>query len=103
MVVANVLTSARPVIVFCAFVVGFAIQARRRGQSVNEYLWQRNRTTFRNLKPGWWKPHVVFAALGWTVVLVTVGFKLVLVAALPLVLLWVPLWGFVLRSYFRRH
>lgn len=91
-----------PFIVFGAFMVVFAILARRRRQSVNEYLRARNRETFRHLKPGWWKPHVAFALVIWLIVWISSGFKLILLAALPVVLLWVPFWGSIFRWYYRR-
>lgn len=95
--------SPLPFIVFGAFMVVFAILARRRGQSVKDYLRSRNRETFLNLKPGWWKSHVAFAVVIWLVVWIGSGFKLILLVALPVVLLWVPLWGTAFRWYYRRY
>jgi hypothetical protein len=94
--------SPAPFIVFVAFLVLFAVRARRRGQSVNEYLRSRNRETFLNLRPGWWKPHVVFALVVWMVVWISSGFKLIVLVALPLVLVWVPFWGTAIGWYYRR-
>lgn len=95
--------SPAPFIVFGAFMLVFVILARRRGQSVNEYLRSRNRQTFLNLRPGWWKPHVAFGLAIWAVVWISSGFKLILLVALPLVLAWVPFWGTAIRWYYRRN
>jgi hypothetical protein len=97
------LNAAAPFLVFGVFMLLFAIQARRRGQSVNEYLYARNRQTFTNLKPGWWKLPVTFSALAWTAVWIASGLKPILLVALPLVVLWIPLWGLAFRAYFRRR
>lgn len=95
--------SPAPFIVFGVFMVVFAILARRRGQSVSEYLRSRNRETFLNLRPGWWKPHVLFALIVWTAVWISSGLKLIVLVALPLVLVWVPFWGIAIRWYYRRY
>lgn len=95
--------SPAPFIVFAGFTAVFVILARRRGQSVHEYLRSRNRQTFLNLRPGWWKIHVAFGLAIWTVVWISSGFKLILLVALPVVLAWVPFWGSVIRWYYRRH
>jgi hypothetical protein len=103
MVVASVINDIAPFAVFGAFMLLFTIQARRRGQSVDDYLYARNRETFTNLKPGWWRLPVAFAAAAWAVLWIASGFKLVLLVALPVVVLWIPVWTLVFRAYFRRR
>lgn len=102
-VMALSINDAVPFLVFGAFMLLFTFQARRGGQSVNDYLRGRNRETFLNLKPGWWKVPVGCSAVIWAVVWIGSGFKPILLAALPLVVLWIPFWGLVFRAYFRRH
>src|SRR3954471_22490865 len=102
-VLAGAVNDAAPFMVFGAFMLFFAFQASRRGQSVNDYLYARNRETFTNLKPGWWRLPVALAAAAWAVLRIASGFKLVLLVALPVVVLWIPVWTLVFRAYFRRR
>jgi hypothetical protein len=102
-VLASALNDAAPFLAFGAFLLLFMAQARRRGQSVSQYLTERNRGTFTNLRPGWWKVPVAFSVLAWTALWIASGFKRIALAVLPLVVLWIPFWGLVLRAYFRRR
>jgi hypothetical protein len=74
-ILASALNDAAPFIVFAAFMLLFSVQARRRGRSVNAYLNARNRETFTNPKPGWWKLRVAGSAVLWVVFWVASGFK----------------------------
>lgn len=103
MVIAIALRPALPFIIFGAFMLLFTVKARRRGQSVNDYLNARNRETFTNLKPGWWKLPAALSALMWAGLWVASGFRLILLVALPIVVLWIPVWGTLFRAYFRRQ
>ena len=91
-----------PFAVFAAFMLLFWVRARRDGKDVNTWLRDRNRRTFTNLKPGWWKPHVAFALTAWTALFIASHFKLILLAFLPLVVAWVPFWTLVIRAFYRR-
>jgi Na+/H+-dicarboxylate symporter len=86
-----------PVIFFAAFMAYFAVRARRDGKPVRQWIDDRNHRTFTNLRPGWWIPHVAFALSAWTAIFIASGFKPVLFLALPVVVLWVPLWTLALR------
>jgi hypothetical protein len=102
-VATSVVQTALPFVVFAAFLAIFAIKGRRRGQTGRQYVEARNRETFTApLKPGWWRIHVAWALTLWTVLFVASGFRLVLLAFLPLVVLWVPLWTLVIRRGYRR-
>src|SRR4051794_38543698 len=98
--VASAFNDAAPFVVFGAFMLLFAVQARQRGQSVNDYLYARNREAFASMKPGWWKVPVAFAAVLWAALWIASGFKPIGLVALPLVVGWVPFWGVVFRAYF---
>jgi len=69
---------------------------------MHDHVRSRNQETFRNLRPRWWTPHVVFALAAWAVVWVQSNFRPILLIALPLVVLWVPLWGTVFSRWYRR-
>jgi hypothetical protein len=62
----------------------------------------RNRRTFQNLTLRKLIPHIVFAALAWTLLFVVSGFKPILLVALPVVLLWFPAMGGAFRWWYRR-
>jgi hypothetical protein len=99
----SVVQTALPFVLFAAFMVAFAIKGRRRGLTGRQYINARNRDTFTApLKPGWWRLHVAWAVVAWTVIFVASGFRLVLLAFLPVVVLWVPLWTLVIRRGYRR-
>jgi hypothetical protein len=100
---ASVVNDAGPFVVFGLFMLIFSVQARRRGQSINEYLNARNRETFTNLKPGWWKWPVAGAALLWAVFWAASGFKPAALIVLPVVVLWIPMCTLGFRAYFRRR
>jgi hypothetical protein len=102
-ILASVLNDAAPFIVFAAFMLLFSVRARRRGRSVNAYLNARNRETFTNPKPGWWKLPAAGSAVLWVVFWVASGFEAIALIALPVAVLWLPLWGLVFRAYFRRR
>lgn len=103
MYLASVVNDAGPFVVFGLFMLIFSVQARRRGQSINEYLNARNRETFTNLKPGWWKWPVAGAALLWAVFWAASGFKPAALIVLPVVVLWIPMCTLGFRAYFRRR
>src|SRR4051794_27998053 len=97
------LRMALPFALFVAFLGYFSLRARRDGMDTGAWIHERNRRTFTTpLKPGWWIPYVVFAGAAWTVLFVVSGFKLVLLVALPVVVLWVPLMTFGFRRLHRR-
>ncbi|WP_445152077.1 hypothetical protein [Baekduia sp. Peel2402] len=99
----SALRTALPFAAFAVFMGYFTLRARRDGTSTREWINRRNRRAFTTpLKPGWWIPYVVFAAAAWTVMFVVSGFKLVLLAALPVVVLWVPLMTLAFRWFYGR-
>jgi hypothetical protein len=102
-IVASALNTAAPLVAFGAFMLIFAVQARRQGKSVKEYLHERNRHTFTHLRPGWWKLPVAFSAVIWAIFWIASGFRPIALVLLPVVVLWIPLWALVFRAYFRRH
>lgn len=92
-----------PFAAFAVFMGYFALRARRDGVSTKTWIDGRNRRTFTApLKPGWWIPYVVFAVAAWTVLFIVSGFKLPLLIALPVIVLWVPLGMLAFRWFYRR-
>lgn len=97
------LRMALPFALFVAFLGYFSLRARRDGMETGAWIHERNRRTFTApLKRNWWIPYVAFAAAAWTALFVTSGFKLVLLAALPVIVLWVPLGTLAFRWFYKR-
>ena len=100
----SVVQTALPFAAFAAFLAAFAVQGRRRGMSTRQYVDERNRRTITAPHaPRWWRVHVAWAARAWTVLFIASGFQLVLLAFLPVVVLWVPLVTLALRRSHRRR
>lgn len=99
---ADVLRIAFPFAVFLAFLGYFRWRARRDGTTTGAWLHERNRSTFANLTTRKLLPQIVFTAIAWAVLFVASGFKPILLAILPVFLLWFPVMGGAFRWWYRR-